>query len=632
MCGICGFSGGFERGVLDTMMKRIAHRGPDSDGVFYRPERGVALGHRRLSIIDLSDRGRQPMFSQDRNLALIYNGEIYNFQTLKESLHRDGYRFSSDTDSEVILAGYARWGAAVVKRFNGIFAFAIYDVARDEIFVARDGLGVKPLYYSETPQGTIFASEFKAFSPFITETRLNLAAVANYLTYLYAPSPMTMLESVRKLEPGHYMFIRSGKVAENTRFYEVPYYKPDTSLSVPEAAAELRRKLAAAVDRQMISDAPVGAFLSGGLDSSSIVAMAQTNASAPPFRCFTIRTEERASRREGFVSDLPFAHKVAAHLGVELITIDSGEVVPDLEEMVYGLDEPQADPAALNVLHISTAARKLGIKVLLSGAGGDDLLTGYRRHTAISLMNYWYGLSPVARTALAGVVACLPSHWPSTRRSARMLHSMRYKTMDDVVISFFQWIAPEAAIAAFADAPKAQLTIEPINGPMHKTLAALPPEADPIRRMLQLDLLHFLVDHNLNYTDKMGMQAGVEIRVPFLDLEFVDFAMRLPSGLKQRGMTGKWIFKKAMEGILPHDVIWRPKSGFGVPLQQWMAGRFGESIRDYVSEETVRRRGLFRPEVINALWKRQRAGRLDAAYALLAMACIEAWLRRFLRP
>lgn len=629
MCGICGFSGQFGDEILAGMLNRIAHRGPDSDGVYERPESGIGLGHRRLSIIDLSERGRQPMFSQDRNLVLIYNGEIYNYQTLRETLRHGGYQFSSDTDSEVILAGYQRWGPEVVSRLNGIFAFAIYDIRRNELFLVRDGLGVKPLYYAETPSGTIFASEFKAFAPYIVDTEIDLAAVANYITYLYAPSPMTMLKAVRKLEPGHYMFIRNGRIAAHRCYYEIPFHRPIEQMSVTETAAELRRNLAAAVDRQMISDAPVGAFLSGGLDSSSVVAMAQTNASARPFRCFTISTDEQASQREGFVSDLPFARKVAAHLGVELITINSREVSSNLEDMVYDLDEPQSDPAALNVHYIGAAARKLGIKVLLSGAGGDDLLTGYRRHMAMSLMNYWYG-SPLARGVLSGIVACLPSHWPATRRGARMLHSMRYHSIDDVVISFFQWLAPDAALAAFADGPRRLLDTDAINAPMRKTLARLPAEADPIRRMLQLDLSHFLVDHNLNYTDKMGMREGVEIRVPFLDLEFVDFAMRLPSAIKQRGVTGKWIFKKAMDGILPHDVIWRPKAGFGVPLLQWMAGEFGESIRDYLSEEAVRRRGLFRPQAITELRKRQQAGRLDAAYALLAMACVEAWLRRFL--
>lgn len=570
------------------------------------------------------------MSSRSGRLLLSYNGEIYNYQTLRLMLARDGYEFCSDTDSEVILAGYERWGRECVTHFNGIFAFAIYDSAQNEIFIARDGLGVKPLYYAEVDCGTVFASEFKAFSNLLgRHTSLDLVAVACYITYLYAPSPMTMLQSVKKLEPGHYMILRHGKIAELRQFYEIPCRKPQHGLNLGEVTSELRQKLAAAVDRQMISDAPVGAFLSGGLDSSSVVAFAQANACARPFHCFTIGSDERAANREGFVSDLLFARKVATHLGVKLTTIDSLEVPPDLDQMVYQLDEPQADPAALNVYYISAAARKLGIKVLLSGAGGDDLLTGYRRHTAISFMGYWHGASPAFRGAFGNMLACLPARWPIARRGARMFRSMRYNDIDEAVISLFQWLSPEAAVATLADSHTREITSEMVTRPMRKSLQVLPPGVDAVRRMLQLDLKHFLADHNLNYTDKMGMLAGVEIRVPFLDLEFVDFAMRLPSSLKQKGTVGKWIFKKAMEGILPHDVIWRPKAGFGVPLLQWMSGEFGVSVRDYLSPETVRRRGIFRPEAIESLWNEQRAGRLDAAYTILAMACVEVWMRRF---
>jgi asparagine synthase (glutamine-hydrolysing) len=630
MCGIAGFFGDFSPEHLQAMHAAIAHRGPDDAGLWHDPNARVGFAHRRLAIIDLSPRGHQPMWDATHRAIITFNGEIYNYRELKRELEADGFAFHSECDTEVILNLYLRDGPACLPRLNGIFAFALWDSRRRELVLARDGLGVKPLYYTQTNRGWLFASELKALLKVPgVDKALDFQALGCYLTFLYSPSPHTMLRAVRKLLPGHALTIPADGAIRSWRFYELPYDQPIARMSAVDAMEETRNYIRQAVRRQMVADVPVGAFLSGGLDSSSVAAFAQESLGDQRLACFTIGFNDAPPDIEGMVEDLPYARKVAEHLGVDLKTIYvSPTMGDDLEQMVYQLDEPQADPAALNTFYISRLARENGIKVLLSGAGGDDIFTGYRRHHALMLERYWAWLPAPMRHVLRDIGAVISKGTPSGRRFAKAFQ-YAHLSGDPRIAGYFQWIAPEVLRDLFGPSWDESLRHEELARLMLETLAGLPAGVPPLNRMLYLDTKYFLADHNLNYTDKMSMAAGVEVRVPLLDYDLVAFAARLPVEFKQHGPTGKWIFKKAMEQILPADVIYRPKTGFGVPLRVWLRGKLRDILDDYLSEESVKRRGIFAAAGVRHLIEQDRAGRIDAAYNILALACVEIWLRKF---
>jgi asparagine synthase (glutamine-hydrolysing) len=629
MCGIAGFSGRFERTLLARMSAAVAHRGPDGDGSYFSPDGAIGLAHRRLAIIDLSPAGAQPMTDAATGVTLTYNGEIYNYRELRAQLEAAGVDFFGHSDTEVILRLYLARGSAALPLLNGIFAFALWDPRDRSLWVARDGAGVKPLYYAETPAGFLFASELKALLACGEVDRsIDARAVWLYLTYLWSPTPYTMLRAVRKLEPGCALLVREGRIAERRRFYELPYPTPRFDGDARSAAEAVRTALDEAVRRQMVADVPVGAFLSGGLDSSAVVAYARRHAPDRRIPCFTIETAH-STADEGFVDDLPYAQRVAAHLGVDLHTIRVGpQIVTHFERMVRHLDEPQADLAPLNALMICELARAHGIKVLLSGAGGDDIFTGYRRHYALMQERWWRWLPQPVRAALAAAARALPTNLPLARRVRRALADAALAG-DARLASYFTWLRQEESAPLLAPDLRAQLHGWSPLAPLVENLRAIDAEAEPLNRMLFLEAKHFLCDHNLNYTDKMGMAVGVEVRVPFLDPDLVRLAASLPPEFKQRGAQGKWILKRAMEPELPREVIYRPKTGFGVPLRRWLRYELRELVDDLLSARSLAARGLFDPAGVARLRQRDAAGRIDAAYPLLALCAIELWCRIF---
>jgi asparagine synthase (glutamine-hydrolysing) len=398
-------------------------------------------------------------------------------------------------------------------------------------------------------------------------------------------------------------------------------------LDPAEAIRQVRERLRAAVHRQMVADVPVGAFLSGGLDSSAVVAMAREV--APDIDCFTIDTGP--VRDAGITDDLPYARQVAKHLGVMLheVQVDSSRLAEDLERMVFQLDEPLADPAPLNVLYISQLARSYGMKALLSGVGGDDLFTGYRRHRALTLERYWTWLPAPVRSGLRRATARLDQGASWSRRVTKLFAQADLPT-DKRLAGYFLWADPQRVLGLFAPEHRAELTRKSVTAPLEEYLMTLPPGLPPLNRMLALEQRFFLADHNLLYTDKMSMAVGVEVRVPFLDDDLVRLANSLPPAFKQRGAEGKWVLKKAMEPYLPQEVIYRPKAGFGAPLRRWLRDDLKKWVNDMLSADTLRRRGLFDPKAVAQLVTDDRAGRVDAAYTILGLACIEIWCRKFL--
>ncbi len=629
MCGIVGIIANNSNLVIDEMLNRISHRGPDDGGLFVAEN--IALGHQRLSIQDLSQNGHQPMYSNDKRYLIIFNGEIYNHWDIRKKLS-DKYEFKSTSDTETVLYGYVEYGVDLFNMLNGIFALCIFDTQTNDIIVVRDQFGVKPLYYTLDNIKFSFSSELKAIiNKQNTENEISAEALYNYLYFLWSPGEKTPLLNYKKLLPGCYIKgnakdIKSLKI---TKYYEIPFNNIRLKLSEDELINQLEIKLTKAIERQLLSDVPVGFFLSGGLDSSLIVAIAKKL--RPDFNttCFTIDTKND-SDREGFANDLGYAKKVAEYLDVklEIIKVDIN-IINDFDKMIWHLDEPQADPAALNVLTICKRARELGFTVLLGGTAGDDLFSGYRRHQQLYYNKKIEFVPLFIKRLLFHVSRLLPSSNPKIRRVKKFLSYFNAPTSEQRLVSQFGWMDKSEVLNLFSDSFKEKLNGFNPSDLLIKTLANISATEDDLNKMLFLEMKYFLTDHNLNYTDKMSMAVGVEVRVPFLDKELVEFSTLIPVEFKMRGINTKYILKKVAEKYLPHDVIYRPKSGFGAPVRDWIINDLNDFIDLKLSKENFDRRGIFNYEKVKKLIDKNREGKLDASYIIWAMLSIEFWLIQF---
>jgi asparagine synthase (glutamine-hydrolysing) len=656
MCGLVGYAKAVNSGEVQAQdhlrlklaCERLHHRGPDDHGLFEDPSAGVGLGHTRLSILDLSPLGHQPMASDDGQVVLAFNGEIYNFPTLRSGLEAQGHRFRGHSDTEVLLRLYLAWRdtssslEAFLGRLNGIFAFALWDRSSGQLLLARDALGVKPLYYCPSRGQVLFASEIKALMPWLAPgeaspiqgaTNLDPAALERYLTFLWCPGAGTPFRGVRKLGPGEALWVQEGHITDHLRWCPLPAapLRPSARTRTPtRAIQDTRILLRQAVHRQMVADVPVGAFLSGGIDSTSVVALAREL--NPAIRCFSI--ELAGGQEEGFPDDLPYARLMANHLQVPLdvVKVDPSRMAAALPQMVRQLDEPLADLAPLNVLFISQLARQQGIKVLLSGTGGDDLFSGYRRHDALQREYLWSWLPARWRTCLFQGLSALPQSRPLIRRLARLSRTAALSG-DARLVDYFRWLPWQDLNALYSPELRQALSqppLSPAEEPMLDFLRSLPDSATALDRMLALEQQFFLADHNLIYTDKMAMATGVEVRVPFLDLDLVAFARTLPDSLKFRAGTTKWVLRQAMQPDLPREILHRSKAGFGAPLRRWLQADLRDLLEELLSPTSLRARGLFDPAAVRRLIIANDTGRLDASYTLLSLMCIELWFRHFL--
>jgi asparagine synthase (glutamine-hydrolysing) len=628
MCGIAGIYGG-NLSTIESANFAISHRGPDDYGIYTNQSLKVALGHQRLSIIDTSSLGHQPMTSDDDRFVLVFNGEIYNYQELRVELIEKGFTFKSKSDTEVLLNLYLLEGKGMLSKLNGIFVFAILDTHSGSLFIARDALGVKPLYYLVKDSMFAFASEIKALLKFVPDNKeLDIESINHYLSFLWCPGDGTPLRSVKKLLPGEAIVVKNGRIIDKWLWYKLPILtniKKD--LDKGQAISGVTKYLKQAVQRQMVADVPLGAFLSGGLDSSAIVAFAREL--HPDIRCFTIET--KGKQDEGITNDLPYARRVAKHLNVALdvVSIDSHKMAYDLEFMVKQLDEPLADPAALNVFYISRLAKEQGIKVLLSGAGGDDVFTGYRRHYALQLERYWSWLPKTIRIRMENISKNLNTNNSFSRRLSKMFNGAGLEKTDRL-INYFRWSDDSLLQSLYSPEFKSQLSKSDSNQVMQDFLEPILTSSSSLDQMLSLEQRFFLSDHNLNYTDKMSMAAGVEVRVPFLDLDLVDFSSKIPNQFKQRRGVGKWVLKKAMEPYLPKDIIYRPKTGFGAPLRTWMQNDLKEIMEDLLSNKGINNRGFFSAQKVEKLMIDNNLGKIDASYTLFSLLCIEIWCRAYI--
>jgi asparagine synthase (glutamine-hydrolysing) len=628
MCGIIGIVSDKASNFITACNQKISHRGPDSNGEF--KSGNLALGHQRLAIQDLSPNGHQPMHSADGRYTLIFNGEIYNHLDIREEIAHK-YPFKSTSDTETILYGFIEYGVALWKRLNGIFALAIFDNQTRDLWIVRDHFGVKPLYYYHKEDTFLFSSEIKALTDFPNfDKSLDYTALLNYVSFLWSPSEQTPFKNVKKLLSGHYLHLNTAtpSVINIEKYYEIPFNGVYTKATEQELIDELDQRLFKAVERQMLSDVPVGFFLSGGLDSSLIVAMAKKLRPTEKLRCYTIDANN-GETFEGFTNDLHYAHIVTKHLDLDLKIVKAQpDIVNDFDKMIYHLDEPQADPAPLNVLNICTQARKDGFVVLLGGTAGDDLFSGYRRHQALAYERYVQMMPTFLVKFLEKITASISVNNPSLRRVRKFFQSAD-KNPTERLADFFCWTPINVAKNLFSDPIKQKIGDYNPNHILIDALDNIPKEKNALNQMLYLDLKYFLTDHNLNYTDKLSMTVGVEVRVPFLDLELLEFSTKLPVNLKMKGTTTKYLLKKVAERYLPKDVIYRPKTGFAAPARQWITNELADTVDKTLAADRLQKQGIFNPIAVKQLIEDNKEGKIDASYTLWSILAIESWLKQF---
>ncbi len=627
MCGIFGVIANYDEKYIKSI-DQISHRGPDSFG-YYRQE-NLFLGHTRLSIQDLSENGNQPMYSADGRYVIIFNGEIYNHNDLRKELLSD-VTFKSTGDTETVLYGFIKYGHKILNKLNGIFAFAVYDKINDTIFIARDQFGVKPLYYYKEDNKFIFGSELKTFLNIGIKKDLLHTALLNYVRFLWSPGEDTPFKYVKKLLPGFYITFKINDFnnATPSKYYNYAAQDIEYNLSENQLIDELEKLLLKAVDRQMISDVPVGFFLSGGLDSSLLVAMARKLYPNRNIQCFTIDVGNNNARQEGFADDLFYAKKVAEKLNVDLNIVKTDlEVVKLFDKMVWHLDEPQADAAPLNVFKIASLAREKNIKVLIGGAAGDDLFSGYRRHQVLRFEKAIENTPIFLRRFIRKLTQLLPSNVPFFRRMQKFTYNLNKSTLERQ-LGFFEWLPFDESFSLFTSNSKKKMQdFQPFQY-FIKLQEDLPVQISNLDRMLYWELKTFLVDHNLNYTDKMSMAVGVEARVPYLDYDVVSFTRKIPPALKMHNNEVKYILKKVAERYLPHDVIYRSKTGFGAPVRQWITKDLSQLIEQRLSKEQLKKRDIFDADKVWKLIEANKLGNIDASYSIWALLAIESWLIQF---
>jgi asparagine synthase (glutamine-hydrolysing) len=643
MCGIAGLVNCGDREVLGRMTHVQAHRGPDDFGLWERrfPDGSyVGLGSRRLAILDLSADGHMPMCNEDRTVWITYNGEIYNFAELRRELQSKGHTFASNTDTEVVTHLYEEEGADCVHRLKGMFAFAICDLrsGKPELFLARDHFGIKPFYYAQFGKKLAFASEVKALLhvPGI-RAEIDLESLHQYLTFLWVPDPKTMFRGIYKLPAGHCATFRDGEL-KIRQYWDLTFPREDASYPRSEADLqdEIRERFRRSVEKQMVSDVPIGAFLSAGLDSSSIVAM-MCRATKQPVRTYTITFPEKYRVGESALDDPNVPARLARQLGCEnqqiVVEPDVADLLPRL---TWHMDEPTADPALITAYLVCREARKQA-KVLLSGVGGDELFAGYRKHTAHRWAHAYQRIPGVLRSGIESSVAALPGlRGTAMKGSVRLAKKMARSAS----------LAPQERFirnCTYFDAEqKMNLYTEQLQNELHASDPAIchqasfdkVRDADFLNQMLYLDTKIFMVSLNLNYNDKMSMASSVEVRVPFLDRELVEFAAwNVPPDLKLKGFlrpTTKHIFRRAMHDVLPAEVLRQPKAGFAAPVDYWLANDLREMVDDLLSETNIRKRGLFRPEAVHRFVDEHRSGAEDWSMQIWQLLTLENWMRIFL--
>jgi asparagine synthase (glutamine-hydrolysing) len=655
MCGIAGWvsmsrAEPVSEAVLNRMRESMVHRGPDGAGTWVAPTRQAGLAFRRLAIIDLAAAANQPMANEDGTVHLVFNGEIYNHRALRRELEQRGHRFRTDhSDTETIVHGYEEWGVDVVHHLAGMFAFAIWDARQQSLFIARDRIGIKPLYFTQAGAAFLFASEIKALleHPKVTPS-IEPYGVYHYLSFLTTPAPLTMFRGIYKLPAGHRAFISAGRPVELERYWDPLPPWIDEPPSGPDreqvSIGRIKHLLEAAVEKRLMSDVPFGVFLSGGLDSSAIVAL-MSRQLGQPVKTFTVGFSDHQH-----LNELNYAHRVASMFKTDHheVLVDGKAMEEYLPRLVYSQDEPIADWVCIPLYFVSKLVRESGTVVVQVGEGSDEEFCGYDSYMGYLRLyeKYWQPFRRLPAAAQLGAAAL--ARWGSavtgkahlyTDIIDRAAHNREHfwggamsfwEPMKKRLIDDAGWKSMSAPAGSGSIVPESFFSLDTFNvvSEYLRTVDSQMPQADVLARMTYLEFKLRLPELLLMRVDKITMSTSIEARVPFLDHELVAFTMGLPMGLKTKNGMPKHLLKKALEGVLPDDVIYRKKAGFGAPMREWLRGDFGRAAEHTVMHSALRGEGLFDYQHIAAMFRRHREGE-DFALPLWTLYNLTAWFDRW---
>jgi asparagine synthase (glutamine-hydrolysing) len=634
MCGICGILATSDQFACDdpvakAMADTIAHRGPDDGGTWSSRNGRVAFGHRRLSIVDLSPAGHQPMSNEDGTVWIAYNGEVYNHEALRRELESKGHRYRSHTDTESIVHLWEEEGPACVERLQGMFAIAIWDERRRELFLARDRLGIKPLYYAEPAGGFVFGSEIKALleHPAITP-ELDTEAFYHYLTFVCTPAPLTMFEGIHKLAPGERMIVRE----DGSKTSEI-WWSPMSSRASREVAqmneAEMEERLLellrASIEKRMMADVPFGVFLSGGVDSSTNVAL-MSELMSDPVRTFSVGFKDQERYNE-----FQYARQIAERFRTDHheVIIDPSDLEAFLPDLIHHQDEPIADWVCVPLYYVAKLARDSGTIVVQVGEGADELFHGYDIYMNAARFHrrYW---RPMQRLP-AGVrrTASRMATGLSRRVGRGEVHAQTLVEAADGRLPFW------GGAICYRGTLKDRVLANGANGGHPSAYDVVSrfweqaerdrPDADLLQKMTYLELKQRLAELLLMRVDKMTMATSVEARVPFLDHELVEFAMALPPEAKVHDGTGKYLLKRAVDGLIPHEIAYRKKQGFGAPVAEWFKGELGERVQREIRKSSLAERGLLDYDRLDEMWDAHRSGPVNWGFHLWNIYNVSAW-------
>ncbi|MBI4752125.1 MAG: asparagine synthase (glutamine-hydrolyzing) [Acidobacteria bacterium] len=647
MCGICGvFEFGRAHGevsetLLTAMSDVIVHRGPDSGGTYISPDRRLGLGFRRLAIVDLSSAGNQPMTNEDGSVWLVFNGEIYNHRVWRQQMLEKGHVYRSEADTETILHLYEDRGREFVHCLHGMFGIALWDSVKEELTLVRDRIGVKPVYYTVADGRLIFGSEIKAILEHPAVVRdVDETALYHYLTFFTTPAPQTLFKGIRKLPPGHMLICdRKGNIRIE-RYWDAIVETPKEALTEAEIIPRLRDLLTQSIEKRMMSDVPFGVFLSGGVDSSANVAL-MSACSTEPVRTFTIGFKGIETYNE-----LEYARQIARHFGTDHheILIGPDEVLSFLPDLIFHQDEPIADPVCVPLYYVSKLVRDSGTIVVQVGEGSDEIFCGYPNYVDFLKIHErgWSHLERLPRGVRSGLAAAAA---PFSQFAAETFMPRGKKLIPDLVRRLganeeLFW----GGTVVYDEVSKSRLLSKELRDRLgrissHDVVSGLvdhfdskKPDGDFLERMIYLELNLRLAELLLMRVDKITMATSVEARVPFLDHEFVEFAMTIPRHLKYKNGQTKYILKKALEGILPDNIIYRKKQGFGLPIKEWFMDGFGQELDQRILNSRLRKRNYFNYGEIEQMLAAHKAGKIDYSFNLWGLLNLSLWYERWIEP
>jgi asparagine synthase (glutamine-hydrolysing) len=623
MCGITGFLSAGPNpnpaATLEPMLRSILHRGPDEYGCLI--DGPLAMGMRRLSIIDLAD-GTQPIYDESGRFGIVFNGEIYNYVELRQQLLSRGHRLKTHSDTETIVHLFEEFGPACVDHLRGMFGFAIWDHRERELFIARDRLGIKPLYYTQSSGHFVFGSEIKSLllHPSVARS-VDMTALSQYLSLKYVPAPRTLFAGIASLEPGHWLRVKNGQVLEKQRYWDLSFAKPSSNIvgkSDEAYADELLALLRETIGIHLRSDVPFGAFLSGGLDSSTIVALMAEQLTSP------VKTFSVGFDGHGIQDELPYAKQVAEAFGCEhhTLKIGSADFMNLAEKVLWHLDQPIADQATIATYMVAHLARQ-HVKMVLTGEGGDELFAGYARYAGERYSPYTRWLPGFAGAG----VRSLAERLPGLRRAKIAISALTYANEAKRFANWFPMFKDDLKQHLWAPG-LAQLR-EGAEAVFAQHLSDCD-ATDPVDRMLAVDTKLWLVDYLLLRGDKLTMANSLEARVPLLDHKLVEFAAGLPVHLKLRGSQRKFLLRKVAGRLLPSSIIHRKKQGFPIPIDQWLRGEASSLVQDLLSVDSIQHRGYFDSDLIQNMTRQHHAGFVDYSTELWGLISFEMWARQFL--